>query len=413
MADNSFGEDSLRLSRLTGHDVLGKSPDYHGPVPSPTKPSLDLVRTLTDDTVLEQLMEHRRMTRADIAARSGISKTTISESMRRLEAAGVVVDTGERTTGRGRSGSYYAIAEGRGSALCVSIAPGGIIAEVVDHGGVVRSRVEAPLARDAGPKEAARAVRTACAKAAKGSDGPVLAAVVSAADPVDRRTGTLVQLPDAPFLVGDLDPVAIVAPHVVGEVVVDNDVNWAARAERRRGAASEVDDFVYLYLGEGLGCAVVSDGEVRRGHGGLAGEIAHVVVPGADGRSVPFTEVFAQLRLRRPRSTAIDVAKLRKGLDHAGSEVRTTLADAVGAVLLAAVAFSDPQVLVIGGPWGGSPAFVEALRSSSAAWPRPVPVVPAAVAEEADLAGARDHAVDLLRAAIMRAAQGGEPRAGL
>ena len=378
-------------------------------MPSPTKPSLDLVRTLTDDTVLRQLMENRRMTRADIAARSGISKTTISESMRRLEAAGVVVDTGERTSGRGRSGSYYAIAQGRGSALAVSITPGAAIAEVVDPGGEVRSRVEATLARDAGPKEAAKALRAACAAAAKAADGSVLAAVVSAADPVDRHTGKLVQLPDAPFLVGDLDPVAIVGPHVAGEVVVDNDVNWAARAEGRRGAAADADDFVYLYLGEGLGCAVVSDGEVRRGHGGLAGEIAHVAVPAVGGQSVPFTEVFAQLGLRRPRSTAIDVRKVLTAMHDGsnGEDVRTALAAAVGAVLLAAIGFSDPQVLVVGGPWGGSAPFVAALRGSSAAWPRPVPVVPAAVEQEADLAGARDHAVDLLRSAIMRAAQGG------
>jgi predicted NBD/HSP70 family sugar kinase len=95
--------------------------------------------------------------------------------------------------------------------------------------------------------------------------------VVSEADPVDRRTGRLVQLPDAPFLVGELDPVEILAPLVAGPVSVDNDVNWAARAERAAVDAGELDDFAYLYLGEGLGCAVVADGEVRRGHGGLAG----------------------------------------------------------------------------------------------------------------------------------------------
>jgi predicted NBD/HSP70 family sugar kinase len=41
-----------------------------------------------------------------------------------------------------------------------------------------------------------------------------------------------------------------------------------------------MDDFVYLYLGEGLGCAVVSDGEVRRGHAGLAGKISHLITAG-------------------------------------------------------------------------------------------------------------------------------------
>jgi predicted NBD/HSP70 family sugar kinase len=298
--------------------------------------------------------------------------------------------------------------------MSISITPSGIVAEVVAPGGEVRSRVEAPLGRDAGPREAAKAVRTASAAAAKGADGSLLAAVVSAADPVDRHTGRLVQLPDAPFLVGDLDPVAIVGPHVAGEVVVDNDVNWAARAEGRRGAASDVDDFVYLYLGEGLGCAVVSDGEVRRGHGGLAGEIAHVAVPGVGSMSVPFTEVFAQLGLRRPRSTAIDVKKLLKAMDDdgTGEGLRTTLAEAVGAVMLAAICFSDPKVLIVGGPWGASPAFTEALRASSSTWPRPVPVVPAMLERDADLLGARDHAVDLLRSAIMRAAQGEETSGG-
>ena len=67
----------------------------------------------------------------------------------------------------------------------------------------------------------------------------------------------------------------------------------ATAARRRR-------DFVYLFLGEGLGCAVVSDGEVRRGHAGLAGEIAHVVTAGPDGVAMPLTEVFAALGLRRP-----------------------------------------------------------------------------------------------------------------
>ena len=56
--------------------------------------------------------------------------------------------------------------------------------------------------------------------------------MVSAANPVDRATGRIVHLPDSPFLLGDLDPVAVLAPLVAGPVIVDNDVNWAARAER-------------------------------------------------------------------------------------------------------------------------------------------------------------------------------------
>ncbi|WP_253195678.1 ROK family protein [Streptomyces sp. JHA26] len=149
---------------------------------------------------------------------------------------------------------------------------------------------------------AAEALAAAAERLGTPDRGGLRTAVVSAADPVDRASGRLVQLPDAPFLVGALDPAAVLAPHVAGRVLVDNDVNWAARAERHAGCAAGIDDFVYVHLGEGLGCAVVTDGAVRRGHHGLAGEIAHVCTAGPDGTAMPLTEVFAALGLRRPDS---------------------------------------------------------------------------------------------------------------
>ena len=154
------------------------------------------------------------------------------------------------------------------------------------------------------------------------ADGPFRLAVVSAADPVDRESGRLVELPDAPFLLGALDAPAVLAELVDGPVTVDNDVNWAARAERSHGAAIGVRDFVYLFLGEGLGCAVLTDGEVRRGHAGLAGEIAHVVTVGPGGTAMRLTDVFAALGLRRPGPTAIDVPALLDAV-QSDTEVRT------------------------------------------------------------------------------------------
>ena len=41
-------------------------------------------------------MQHRRLTRAELAAETGISKPTVGESVRRLTEAGLVADTGER-----------------------------------------------------------------------------------------------------------------------------------------------------------------------------------------------------------------------------------------------------------------------------------------------------------------------------
>ncbi|WP_169063824.1 ROK family protein [Geodermatophilus dictyosporus] len=67
----------------------------------------------------------------------------------------------------------------------------------------------------------------------------------------------MVHLPGAPFLVGELSPVEVLAPLVTGPVTVDDDVDWAARPERAAAGPEGLDDFVYPYLGEGLGGAVV------------------------------------------------------------------------------------------------------------------------------------------------------------
>jgi predicted NBD/HSP70 family sugar kinase len=370
----------------------------------PPKPSLELLRSITDESVLRLLMEEGRMTRAEIAARSGISKTTISESMRRLSEARIVADTGERTTGRGRSGLYYSLAKGTGCALVASISPEGVIAEALDAVGRVVAQADMPLAQAPGKARTSQALRDTVSRVRDASPGPIQLSVISAADPVDRTSNKLVQLPDAPFLVGELDPAGTLASLVAGDVLVDNDVNWAARAERRCGSAGDVDDLVYLHLGQGLGCAVVSDGEVRRGHRGLAGEIAHVMTRGPSGAAVPFTQVFEELGLRKPGSTAIDVDALEGDLRQGPSfavDVAAVLADAVSGVLLAATAFSDPELIVLGGTWARQPTFFAALAERAAAWPRGVPIRASTVLDRPEMVGARWAAVQLLRSAIV------------
>ena len=355
---------------------------------APTKPTLELLRALSDEHVLRALMAQRRGTRAELAVMTGLSKPTVAESVRRLVDAGAVVDTGERTTGRGRIGTYYALAPATGRGLVASLAPDGIVAEAIDVYGEVLARAGAPVTRAPGAEQVAGILRRVAGEV---GDGPFRLAVVSAADPVDRDSGRLVELPDAPFLLGRLDPPAVLGDLVAGPVTVDNDVNWAARAEHRAG------DFVYLHLGEGLGCAVVSDGEVRRGHAGLAGEIAHVLTVGPSGGAMRLTDVFETLGLRRAGSTAIDVPKLL-----AADELRDTLATAVAGVLSAVVALNDPAVVVLGGAWG--PALLAPIAREFAKAPRHVPVEAAGVSGEPALSAARAAALNELRDAVVATA---------
>lgn len=373
---------------------------------TPAKPSLDMLRALTDEHVLRTLMDHPRLTRAEISALTGISKPTISDGVQRMAEAGLLVDTGERTTGRGRAGSYYALAPRLGLALVASISPYGVTAEAVDAHGAAVAETRVELGRNAGEHLAAKALAQAARRLGRTAPGGLRTTVVSAADPVDRATGRLVRLPDSPFLVGDLDPTAVLARYVDGPVLVDNDVNWAARAERSTGCAAGVDDFVYVHLGEGLGCAVVADGAVRRGHRGLSGEIAHVPTAGPDGTAMPLIEVFAVLGLRRADSTAIDVATLEAavaGDDEQAHRVRETLARAVGGVVSAAVCLTDPELIVIAGEWGRHPRLIAAFEAHAARGPRPVRIAAGSVSAP-ELTGARTRAVDELRTLIVRSA---------
>jgi predicted NBD/HSP70 family sugar kinase len=374
---------------------------------APTKPTLELLRSLSDEHVLRALISQRQATRAEIAAATGLSKPTVSESVRRLSANGSVVDTGERTTGRGRVGTYYALPATTGWALVAGLAPDGIVAEAIDVYGQVVARSQAPVTRSPGAGLVARTLKGVAGEVANHRAGPFRLAVVSAADPVDRESGRLVELPDAPFLLGALDAPAALAELVDGPVTVDNDVNWAARAEHSHGRAAGVRDFVYLFLGEGLGCAVLTDGEVRRGHAGMAGEIAHVVTVGPRGLAMRLTDVFDALGLRRSGSAAIDVPALLHAVEpdtESAAEVRNALARAVAGVLSAVVALTDPAVVLVGGSWGRHPSVLAAVAREFAHAPRDVPVEAAAVNDEPALAAARETALQQLRDAVITAA---------
>jgi predicted NBD/HSP70 family sugar kinase len=64
-------------------------------------------------------------------------------------------------------------------------------------------------------------------------------------------------------------------------VVIDNDVNLAATAERMHGAATNARSFVLVWIGRGPGSAVMIGDQLLRGAAGKAGEIGWMPVPGA------------------------------------------------------------------------------------------------------------------------------------
>ena len=360
-------------------------------------PSLGLVRHLTDEHVLDQLVEHAELTRAQLAAQTGISKPTISECVRRLVAAGLLSESGQQVGKRGPAGTFYRLREGLGRSLAIGVGPDGVVVESTDLRGVSLRRVDRPVAS---PIDAARlnpVLLEAVQEALAGGRGPVRGCAVSVAGPVDQHTGRLIRLAYSPFLLDDFDPRRLLDGLVECEVQVDNDVNWAALAEHHGGAADGLDHVVYCYLGPGIGAAVLVDGQLVHGARGLAGELAHVPTIGPGGRAVRLIECFAAWDLLRPDSLAIDLPSLLTvlaGESAADRQRRGELADALAGAIASVTALLNPQRVLIGGPWGTAYDFdrlvAERVHDLAVI---DTEVVAATLGSTAPLAGARVQAV--------------------
>lgn len=62
------------------------------------------------------------------------------------------------------------------------------------------------------------------------------------------------------------------------EVNVTNDANLAALGEKAAGKAKELDNFISITIGTGLGAGIFVDGHLLQGNIGFAGEIGHLTV---------------------------------------------------------------------------------------------------------------------------------------
>jgi predicted NBD/HSP70 family sugar kinase len=367
------------------------------------RPAPEMLRQLTDRRVFEQLLAAGSLTRAEIASRTGISKPTISESVRRLLDARLVLEGGLQSGGRGRAGTYCRLRTDTTSALAVSMGPDGIVVDTYDLLDGPLAHLEQPVPAPVTGAVLGPLLQAAVRSVLSQTPGAVRSCVVSVAAPVDRRTGRVVPLRYSPFLVGAFDvrqSLAAVAPHVE----VDNDVNWAALAEHDHGSATDLDDFALCYLGAGIGSALVVGGTVVGGSRGMAGELARAWTTGPGGRSLRLYQCFGALGLLRAGSDAIDVPLVRAVLQSsttADRRCRDRVLDAVAGALNSLVALLDPRGLLVGGPWGHTPGLLDLLteRLDEVA-DQPLLLRPAALLETPDRDGIRLRSVAAARQAV-------------
>ncbi|MFI8104364.1 ROK family protein [Streptomyces sp. NPDC086023] len=244
-----------------------------------------VLRAMNDRAALDLLLEHGPLSRTRIGRLTGLSKPTASQLLARLEAAGLVVATGTDGGRPGPSAQLYALNAGAAHVGALDVTPERIVAAVADLAGETVGTFElpSPARRGPGAPGAVERVVTALdgAVAAAGLTRSALHRVVigtpGAFDPHTGRLRYASHLPGwhSPTL---LDELAAVLPM---PVEYENDVNLAAVAEQRLGAARGHEDFVLLWNQEGIGAALVIGGRLHRGWTGGAGEVGFLPVPGA------------------------------------------------------------------------------------------------------------------------------------
>ncbi|AVT32322.1 MULTISPECIES: ROK family transcriptional regulator [unclassified Plantactinospora] len=371
-----------------------------------------LLRALNDRAALELLLARGPLTRAQLGELTGLSKVTASQLVERLEERGLVSRVGEQAGGRGPNAQLYAVRPGTAHVVGVDVEQDRVVAACADITGEVIGRVEQSTRDTDDPVGVVHNAVVQAASDAGAQLSTVRRVVLGTPGLVDPATGDITFAFNLPRWHRGL--LAALREDLDTPVVFENDVNLAAVAEAESGAARGVDDFVLVWLGVGVGLAIVLNGRLHHGSTGAAGEIGYLPVPGApiprdaSRRAKP---AFGQLAgsdavravAREHGFRAGSAADAIRAAIAAGTEGGPVL-DEVARRLALGVASScvvlDPPLVVLAGEVGqaGGTALAERVQHEVAAITLVTPrVVPTELTDEPVLRGALRVALDAVR----------------
>jgi predicted NBD/HSP70 family sugar kinase len=318
--------------------------------------------------------------RADLARVLGVSPALMTQLTKDLIADGLLVELEHSPSQGGRPARMLGLVATAGRAIGVKVAPDHVaFVEVGIAGAVLRSASE-PF--DASASTMLTDLTVLLRRfISGGSKAPLLGIGVGVPGSVDRQGSGLVdsaqlgwtQVPVGATLRRELDL----------PVLVENNVNALAMAERLYGLGRQYENFMILTIGTGIGACFVMDGGMLRGHAGASGEIGHIPVDengplctcGNRGCLEAIIGEAALVRIARERGVIGEgsgMSALRHAAD-AGDEAATAIFSEAGHLLgrtLAGIIHTiDPEIVIVLGEgtaaWSHwSFGFEPALRSS-------------------------------------------------
>ncbi|MCA1618231.1 MAG: ROK family transcriptional regulator [Acidobacteria bacterium] len=234
------------------------------------------MRAINRQIVLNYVRDHGPISRAEIARRTALQRSTISEIVDSLLVEGLVEEIGAGRSTGGRCPTLLGLRASGAAAIGVDIGPARTTVAACDLAGCVLEREEFETDHDFG--QTIRRAATAAVRLLGRNPGQIEGIGVSLPGLVDPATGRLIYVPY--FNWHDLDVARGLEAATGLKVAVDNDANAAALAELWFGRAevSEARDFIMVFIAEGVGTGLIFDRQIYRGEGGAAGEFGHMVI---------------------------------------------------------------------------------------------------------------------------------------
>jgi N-acetylglucosamine repressor len=244
----------------------------------PAKATMRETREHNERLVLATTYDAGPISRAEVARLTGLTRTTVSDVMDGLLAAGLCREVGRGPSTGGKAPILVEVPDAARLLVGVDLGDRVFTAATVNLRGEILDRVDVP-SEDTDGDVALGLALDLIGQVIEASSGPILGIGIGAPGLVDTNVGTVIQAVKRDWR--QLPLATIVAERFGLPVHVANDSQAACLAEHVFGAVRG-PNLITVKVGQGIGAGLVLNGELFEGDGFGAGEIGHTVVD-ADG----------------------------------------------------------------------------------------------------------------------------------
>jgi glucokinase-like ROK family protein len=338
------------------------------------------LRELNISTVLRNIHTNAPISRARLASRTGLNKSTISSLVEELLDFRLIHETGINSTGTGRPSTLLEINPQAGCIIGVELGVDFVATALTDFVGNVLWRCEANVNPAAGPEsilDQTLDLVSETVEASLSTGLPLFGIGVATPGMVDINDGILIFAPNLHW--HNVPLRKLFSERFDLRILIENDANAAAVAEHLFGVARRCHDFIFVFAGVGIGGGLFLNGEIYRGKNGFAGEIGHSPIMTAGVQSPChcgnlgcwetyanqysiIQRIQARLEVKRPsiipdlaaqQNSPLSISIIKQAADAGDPEAIEAFADAgkaMGQGFATLINFFNPEKIILGGP---------------------------------------------------------------